>query len=74
MLDWYGHKNFAGESCFRKKYPQLVRSRRNLLKQFKLINFDVLISPEEEIKSFIEIKSDLTLSKSMCLALCERVK
>ena len=52
----------------------LVRSRKISLKQFELINFDVLISPEEVFESFVEVNSDLTMSTNMYLALCERAK
>ena len=53
---------------------ELVRSRKISLKQFELINFDVLISPEEVFEWFVEVNSDLTMSTSMYLALCERAK
>ena len=53
---------------------ELVRSRKISLKQFELINFDVLISPEEVFESFVEVNSDLTMSTSMYLVLCERAK
>ena len=53
---------------------ELVRSRKISLKQFELINFDVLISPEEVFEWFVEVNSDLTMSTSMYLALYERAK
>ena len=61
----------AGEFHIHGNYLKLVRSRNIALKQFELINFDALISPEEVLESFIEVKNDLTMSPSMYLALYE---
>ena len=47
MSDSYGHKILAGEFYFCGNYLRLVRSRNISLQQFELINFDVLILPEE---------------------------
>ena len=71
ISDRYGHKMLAGEFHFHGNYLKLVRSRNIALKQFELINFDALISPEEVLQSFIEVKNDLTMSPSMYLALYE---
>ena len=57
MSDRYGHKTLAQEFYFRGNYFKLVRS----LKQFELINSDILKWPEEVFELF----SDLTLSTSM---------
>ena len=71
ISDRYGNKMLAGEFHFHGNYLKLVRSRNIALKQFELISFDALISPEEVLESFIEVKSDLNMSPSMNLALCE---
>ena len=74
MSERYGHKILAGEFYLRGNYHKLERSRNISLKQFELINFDVLISPEEVFESFVEVNSDLNMSASMYLALRESAK
>ena len=74
MSERYGHKILAGKFHFCVNYLKLVRSRNISLKQFELISFDVLVSPEEVFESFVEVDSGLTVSTNMYLALCERAK
>ena len=65
MSDTYGHKILAGEFYFCGNYLRLVRSRNISLQQFELINFDVLILPEEVFESYVEVNRDLIMSRSM---------
>ena len=71
MYDRNGHKILAGKFHFHGNYLKLVRQRNIQLKQFELISFDALISPEEVFESFIEVNSDLTINLRLYLALCE---
>ena len=51
MSDKYGQKILAGEFYSNGNYLKLGRSRNISLKQFELINFDVLITSEEVFES-----------------------
>ena len=51
ISDKYEQKILAGEFYFNGNYLKLGRSRNISLKQFELINFDVLITSEEVFES-----------------------
>ena len=74
MSDRYGHKILTGEFYFRGDYLKLVRSRNTSLRQSELINLETLISLREVFESFAEVNSDIVMSTSMYLLLCERTK
>ena len=59
-----------GELYFRGNYLQLVRSN----KQIKVVEKDVIISPEEVFETFIDVQEDLTLTVDYYLALVGRAK
>ena len=65
MSDNYGHNIMEGELYFRGNYLQLVRSN----KQIKVVEKDVIISPEEVFETFIDVQEDLTLAVDYYLAL-----
>ena len=70
MSDNYGHNIMEGELYFRGNYLQLVRSKKISNKQFKIIEKDVIISPEEVFETFTDVQEDL----AMALALVGRAK
>ena len=45
-----------------------------LLKKFEILNYEVLIPPDEVLEIFVELADDLTLSCRSFLALKERAK
>ena len=59
---------------FRGNYLQLVKSKKISNKQFKLIEKDVVISPEEVFKIFIDVQKDLTMAADYYLGLVARAK
>ena len=70
----YGHELMEGEFNFRGNYLQLVRSKKKSNKQFKIIEKDVIISPEEASETFIDVQEDLTMAVDYYLALVGRAK
>ena len=64
MSDNYGHNIQL----------QLVRSKTISNEQFKIIEKDVIISPEEIFKTFIDVQEDLTIAVDYYLALVGRAK
>ena len=69
MSDNYGHNIMEGELYFRGNYLQLVRSKKISNKQFKIIEKDVIISPEEVFETFIDVQENLTMAVDYYLAL-----
>ena len=74
MSDNYGHNIMEGELYFRGNYLQLVRSKKISNKQVKIIEKDVIISPEEVFETFIDVQEDLTVVVDYYLALVGRAK
>ena len=74
MSDNYGHNLMKGELYFRGNYLQLVRSKKMSNKQFKIIEKDVIISPEEVFETFIDVQEDLTMAVDSYLALVGQAK
>ena len=64
MSDNYGHNIQL----------QLVRSKTISNEQFKIIEKDVIISPEEIFETFIDVQEDLTIAVDYYLALVGRAK
>ena len=40
----------------------MVRSKNISTKQFQIIDFGVIISPDEALETFVEVADDLTMS------------
>ena len=59
ISDNYGHNIMEGELYFRGNYLQLVRSKKIPNKQFKIIEKNVIISPEEDFETFMTYKKIL---------------
>ena len=73
MPDNYGHNIMEGELYFRRKY-KLVRSKKISNKQFRIIEKDVIISPEEVSETFIDVQEDLPMAVDYYLALAGRAE
>ena len=63
-----------GGLYFRGNYIQLIKSKKISNKQFKIIEKDVIISPEEVFETFIDVQEDLTMVVDYYLALEKRAK
>ena len=63
-----------GELYFRGNYLQLVRCKKISNKQFKIIEKDVIIYPEEVFETFIDVQEDLIMTVGYYLALVGRAK
>ena len=70
----YGHRISKGELYLRENYLKVVRLKNMLLKKFEILNFEVLIPPDEIFETFAEVADDLTMSCRSYLALKERAK
>ena len=62
MPDMYGHRISKGELYLRENYLKVVRSKNMLLKKFEILNYEVLIAPDEVFETFVEVSDDLTMS------------
>ena len=69
MFDLYGHRNSKGQLHLRGNYLKGVRSKNMLWKKFEILNYKVLILPDE---TFVEVADDLTMSCRSYVALKER--
>ena len=74
MSDSYGDNIMEGELYFRGNYLQLVRCKKISNKQFKIIEKDVIIYPEEVFETFIDVQEDLIMTVGYYLALVGRAK
>ena len=74
MSDMYGHRISKSELYLPGDYRKVVRSKNILLKKFEILNFEVLIPPDEVFETFVEIADDLTMRCRSYLALKERAK
>ena len=68
MFDLYGHRNSKGQLHLRGNYLKGVRSKNMLWKKFEILNYKVLIPPDE---TFVEVADDLTMSCRSYVALKE---
>ena len=69
MSGMYGHRISKGELYLRGNYLKVVRSKNMLWKKFEILNYKVLIPPDE---TFVEVADDLTMSCRSYVALKER--
>ena len=74
MSDMYGNRISKGELYLRGNYLKVVRSKNMLLKKFKMLNYEVLIPPDEVFETFVEVADDLTTTCRSYIALKERAK
>ena len=74
MSDMYGHRISKGELYLRGNYLKVVRSKNVRWKKFEILNYEVLILPDEVFETFVEVTDDLTISCRSYLALKERAK
>ena len=58
----YRYRISKGELYFRGNHLKVVRSKNMLWKKFKMLNYEVLIPPDELFERFVEIADDLTMS------------
>ena len=70
MSDMYEHRILRGELYLRGN--KVVRSKNMLLKKFDILNYEVLIPPDEIFETFVEVADDITMSCRF--ALKERAK
>ena len=71
MSGIYGHRISRGELCLRGNYLKVVRSKNMLWKKLEILNYQVLIPPDEVFETFVEVADDLTMSCRSRLALKE---
>ena len=74
MSDMYGHRISKGELYLRGNYLKVVISKNMPWKKFEILNYEVLIAPDEVFQTFVEVADDLTMSCHSYLALKERAK
>ena len=74
MSGMYGHRISKGELYLRGNYLKVVRSKNVRWKKFEILNYEVLILPDEVFETFVEVTDDLTISCRSYLALKERAK
>ena len=74
MSDMYGHIISKGELHLRENCLKVLRSKNILLKKFQILNYKVLIPPDEVFETFVEVADNLTMSFLSYLALKERAK
>ena len=74
MSDMYGHIISKSELHLRENCLKVLRSKNILLKKFQILNYEVLIPPDEVFETFVEVADDLTMSCRSYLALKEHAK
>ena len=74
MSGMYGHRISKGELYLRGNYLKVVRSKNMLWKKLEILNYEVLIPPDEVFETLIKVADDLTMSCRSYLALKERAK
>ena len=62
MSDMYTYRISKGELYLRRNYFQVVRSKNMLLKKLEILNYEVLIPPDEVSGTFVEVADDFTMS------------
>ena len=58
----YGHGISKGEFYLRGNYLKVVRSKNMLWKKFEILNYEILISPDEVFETFVEVADELSMS------------
>ena len=74
ISDMYGHRISKGELYLRENFLKVVKSKNMLWKKFEILNYQVLIPPDEVFEVFVEVADDLTMSCRSCLTLNECAK
>ena len=74
MSGMYLNRTLKGELYLRGKYLKVVRSKNMLWKKLEILNFEVLIPPDEVSETFVEAAVDLTVSCRSYLALKKLAK
>ena len=74
MSGIHGHRISKGELYLRGNYLKVVRSKNMLWKKSEILNYEILITPDEVFETFVEVADDLTMSCRSYLALKERRK
>ena len=72
LRDRYGHLIRIGDHFLKGKYLQKTRSRNINRKQFKYVEEDVYLTPDEIFEAFVEIDESLSISNDIYLQLIER--
>ena len=70
----YEQRISKGELYLRGNYLKVVRSKNMLQEKFEILNYEVLIPPDEVFETFVEEADDLCMSCRSYLALKERAK
>ena len=70
----YGHRISKGELYLRENFLKVVESKNMLWKKLEILNYEVLIPPDEVFEVFVEVADDLTMSCRSCLTLNECAK
>ena len=58
----YGYGISKGELYLRGNYLKVVRSKNMLWKKFEILNYEILISPDEVFETFVEVADELSMS------------
>ena len=74
MSGMYGQGISKGGLFFRGNYLKVVRPKNMPWKKFEILNYEVLIPPEELFETFVEIADHLTMSCRSYLTLKENAK
>ena len=70
----YGQGISKGGLFFRGNYLKVVRPKNMPWKKFEILNYEVLIPPEELFETFVEVADHLTMSCRSYLTLKENAK
>ena len=74
MSDMYRHRISKDGLNLRGDYFKVVRSKNMLWKKFEILNYEVLIPPDDVFETFVKVADDLTMSCRSYLPLKERTK
>ena len=74
LRDCFDHVINVGEQFFRGYYLKLVRSRNSTAKQFKVIERELLIPPDQINDTYVDINDSLQINISVYNALINKVR
>ena len=74
LKDCHDHVINEGEIFFRGNYLKLVRSRNSNVKQFQVIQREVLLPPDEINDTYIDINDDLQMNVNIYTALINKAQ
>ena len=60
--DCYDHDINIGEMFFRSNYLKLVRLHNSSIKQFQVIQQEVLLPPDKKSNTYVDINKDLQMN------------